>query len=202
MKIVDAKGKLCPVPLIMTKKALMEIGPNEELTVIVDNETSMKNVKRFLEDHQMKITVNERGNTWEIWVNKTGEMEASVQAEAYCTTSPQEDSSYVVAFQRDHMGDGDMELGKTLLKAFINTLPEADRRPETLIFLNAGVFMVTDSSPVLETLRKLEGAGTKIIACGTCLDFYQLKEKLAVGRISNMYEILETLSKTPKVIYP
>jgi selenium metabolism protein YedF len=109
---------------------------------------------------------------------------------------------YVVAFQRDHLGDGPEDLGKILIKAFINTLPETPVAPTALVFQNAGVLLACEGSAVLEALKKLEARGIPLLSCGTCLDYYQKKEALQVGRVSNMYEIVETLSKAGHVLYP
>ncbi len=202
MKTVDAKGKRCPLPLIMTKKALLEAGPGEDLLVLVDNETSMKNVRHFLEDHQMKVEVRQQGSVYELIVNKTGSMDATVQAEAYCQLPATPGADYAIAFQQNRMGNGDPELSELLIKAFVNTLPEADHRPSKLVFLNSGIFLALNDSPVLEALRKLEAEGVEMLSCGTCLDFYGRKAQLAVGRVSNMYDIIEVLSSSSKVIYP
>lgn len=119
------------------------------------------------------------------------------------TTTPQASNvHYVVAFQRDHLGDGPEDLGKILIKAFINTLPETPVMPAALIFQNAGVLLACEGSPVLEALKKLEALSIPVLCCGTCLDYYQKKEALSVGRISNMYEIVETLSKAGHALYP
>jgi selenium metabolism protein YedF len=100
------------------------------------------------------------------------------------------------------MGTGDDDLGKLLIKGFINTLPDIDLKPRTLVFLNAGIFLAINDSPVLDALKKLEQTGVKILVCGTCLDFFQRKQDLAVGVVSNMYDILDAMSKAEKVIYP
>lgn len=202
MKTVNAKGKLCPMPLILTKKALLEINDNENLRVLVDNETSMKNVKRFLEDHRMDVTINRQGSIFEILVNKTGNMDESVEAEAYCAVESPAGAEYVISLQKDHLGDGDPELGKILMKAFVNTLPEVGNKPGKMVFLNSGILLAVSGSPVLEALQKLEKAGMEILICGTCLDFYGKKDELAVGQVSNMYDILDSLSRASKVIYP
>jgi selenium metabolism protein YedF len=202
MKLVDAKGKLCPLPLIMTKKALLEAGENASLRILVDNETSMKNVTHFLEDHRMEVKVKKDGDVYEILVGKTGRIEESTDAAAYCASPAAEGNTYVVAVQRDRLGDGDEALGKILVKAFINTLPEIAQVPQTIVFLNAGIFLALKDSPVIESLKRLEDAGVEILACGTCLDFYQKKSELGVGKVSNMYDILDRLSKAGKVIYP
>lgn len=202
MKTIDAKGKLCPMPLIMTKKALGELTENESLEVIMDNETSVKNVTRYLEELGMKPTIEKKGSNFHVFVNKTGEFKVNVEAEAFCSTDNNPSSDYIIVFQKDKMGDGAEELGTILIKAFINTLPEMDLKPKKLIFLNSGIYLAVKDSPVLDTLKKLEQSGIEIISCGTCLDYYKKKEELGVGIVSNMYVILESLSKASKVIYP
>lgn len=202
MKTVDAKGKLCPMPLIMTKKALDEMAENESLKILIDNENSLKNVTRFLEEHNMKVQTQKNADVYELTVNKTGEIPLETNVQDYCEQMNPSDSNYVVAVQRNRLGDGDIELGEILIKAFINTLPENTIKPKTIIFLNSGIYLAIKDSPVLDALIKLQQAGVEILSCGTCLDFYHKKEELAVGRISNMYDILEKLSQTGNVLYP
>lgn len=202
MRTVDAKGELCPKPLIMTKKALGEMGDNETLEVLIDNETSMKNVTRFLTDNGFTPSVRSEGDVFHVLVNKTGEMPESAPVEDYCEIDLPQKSNYVVAFQRDKLGDGAEELGKILIKAFINTLPEATNQPKSLVFLNAGIFLALNNSPVIESLVKLENSGVKIFVCGTCLDYYGEKPNVGVGIVSNMYDILEQLSSAGSVVYP
>jgi selenium metabolism protein YedF len=202
MKTVDAKGKSCPVPLIMTKKAINETGENEDLKILIDNETSMINVTRFLEEHGMKVSVHQHGNTYELFVNKTSGIPEEVKAEEYCNSETPKKSNFVVALQRDHLGDGDNELGKILIKALINTLPDNNTLPKTVVFLNSGIFLALKDSPVLDALKVLEEVGVELLICGTCLDFYKKNEDLALGKVSNMYEILERLSTAGNVLYP
>lgn len=202
MRTIDAKGELCPKPLIMTKKALGEIGDNEPLEILIDNETSMKNVIRFLADNGFNPSVRNEGKVFHVLVSKTGEMPENAPLEDYCEINLPQKSNYVVAFQRDKLGDGADELGKILIKAFINTLPEVTNQPKSLVFLNAGIFLALKNSPVIESLVKLEKSGVKIFVCGTCLDYYGEKANIGVGIVSNMYDILEQLSNTGTVIYP
>jgi selenium metabolism protein YedF len=202
MKTVDAKGKLCPMPLIMTKKALGEIKENESLKILIDNDTSVKNVTRFLEEHGMKVHTEKKGDVSELTVNKAGNIPESTSAEEYCTVGEDGIANYIVAIQRNRLGDGAEELGTILIKGFVNTLPEVTLKPKTIVFLNSGIFLALKDSPVIESLKKLENSGVEILACGTCLDYYKKKEELGVGKISNMYDILERLSNTGNVIYP
>jgi selenium metabolism protein YedF len=202
MKTVDAKGKLCPMPLIMTKKALGEMKENESLKILIDNDTSVKNVTRFLEEHGMKVHTENKGNVFELTVNKTGNIPESAKVEDYCSVEDTNVSNYVIAIQHNRLGDGAEELGMILIKGFVNTLPEVSLKPKTIVFLNSGIFLALKDSPVIESLKKLENMGVEILACGTCLDYYKKKEELGVGKVSNMYDILERLSGAGKVIYP
>jgi selenium metabolism protein YedF len=202
MKTIDARGKSCPMPLIMTKKALGEISENETLEILIDNETSVKNVSSFLEEHSMEVLTEKKGSIFHLKVNKTGFIPEETKAEDYCETPAQVSSDYVIAIQKNKLGQGDDELGELLIKGFINTLPEIDKRPTTLVFLNSGIFLALKDSLVIDSLSKLENKGTKILVCGTCLDYYKKKEELGVGIVSNMYDILNVLSNASKVLYP
>jgi selenium metabolism protein YedF len=201
MKTIDAKGKLCPLPLIMTKKALMEIRENETLLVLMDNDISVKNVTRFLEDNGLKPKTEKKGAVYELIVNKTGNIAEHVKAEDYCTVEETKTGNYVIAVLKNRLGEGSEELGEFLIKGFINTLPEASMKPKTIVFMNGGIFLTIIGSQVLEALKKLENTGVEILVCGSCLDFFKKKDELAVGRISNMYEIIERLALAGKVIY-
>ncbi len=202
MKIVDAKGQLCPKPIIMTKKALAEIADNETLEVLIDNEISLNNVVRFLTDNGFHPEVKTEGNVFHLLVSKTGEIDKDAPAEDYCEISQPQKSNYVVSIQNNKLGFGDDKLGEILLKAFINTLPEISVQPKSIVFTNAGIFMALKDSPVIDTLVKLEKSGIKILVCGTCLDFYGKKENVGVGIISNMYDIMEELTAAGSVVYP
>jgi selenium metabolism protein YedF len=201
MKTIDAKGKQCPLPLIMTKKALNEIADNETLVVLIDNETSAKNVKRFLEENNFKVNFEELGNEFKIIVNKTSEIPESSHVEEFCEIEVPKNQNYVIAFQKNQLGEGSEELGEILIKGFINTVPEIENKPNTLIFLNSGIFLALKDSPVIESLKKLENLGIDIHVCGTCLDYFKKKNEIVVGKVSNMYDILDSLSKASKVIY-
>jgi selenium metabolism protein YedF len=98
------------------------------------------------------------------------------------------------------MGRGDDELGRILARGFFHALGEVTPRPDTIIFFNSGVKLVVQGSPVLEDLQALCGQGIEILACGTCLGHFDLKDKLVVGEVSNMYSIAEALLSAGKVV--
>ncbi len=201
MKTIDAQGKLCPVPLIMTKKALATLEEDETLKIILDNETSMHNVVHFLKEYKMQVQSEQKDGIFTLIVSKTGEIPQEAEVDKYCSIPEKDIADYVFMIKRNRMGDGAEELGEILIKACINTLPELEKKPKKIIFLNSGVFLSLQDSPVLDALKKMEALGTEILVCGTCLDYYNKKEVLGVGRVSNMYDILNSMANAAKVVF-
>lgn len=192
MKIIDAKGMLCPKPLIMTKKEI-EKKEYKEFNVIVDNETAVENLKKFAENSKYDFSYEKESDkefVVSITVNETCEL---------CENFGLEEN-IVISFSKDFMGNGSEELGRKLINGFIYTANEYEKLPKTLVFFNAGVKLTTEGSECIDDLKKLEEKGIKIISCGTCLDFYGVKEKLLVGEVSNMYNIYETLYNADRVV--
>lgn len=202
MKTVDAKGQKCPMPLILTKRALIDMAEDETLEILMDNEISVQNVSRFLTEHQMKIHTENQDGVYRLTVNKTGLITEQTRAEDYCAVPQPEPKDYMVVFSKNIQGPGADEFGARLIQLFIHTLPDIDHKPLTLVFLHTCVFLTLRDSPVVEILSGLEKKGVRILVCGTCLDYFQKKDQLAVGVVSNMYEIMDLLSRTSKVLYP
>jgi selenium metabolism protein YedF len=100
----------------------------------------------------------------------------------------------------DSLGRGDADLGQVLVRGLLHTLNEVEPLPATLVFINSGVKLVTEGSSVLDDLRALSDKGVELLACGTCLNYYALKDSVAVGQVSNMYSIAEGLLRADKVI--
>jgi len=194
-KIVDARGLPCPRPVIMTRNALQEV---EAVTTIVDNETAQRNVTRMAEKAGCTVRAEERDDGIYLHIargSKPMEETASQPASA-----PAE-GPLVLVIPGEFMGRGEHpELGQILIRGFFHTLSEVDSLPDTMIFFNSGVKLVVEESPVLEDLQGLSERGVEILACGTCLGYYGLKEKVAVGEVSNMYTIAETMLSAGKVV--
>jgi len=201
-KIVDARGELCPKPLIMTKKALKQ--NDGSFTVLLDNDVAFQNVQRFLMDNEVAYHSDETNGEFQVAVAMNGTMDLlKPQAEEYCVVS--EDTSAiknVICFKSDRMGDGPEELGEILMQAFCNTIKEVEPLPSKIICYNSGVKLIANDSPVLASLKELEQLGVSISGCGACLNYFELQDEVGVGQIGNMYDILETLSNASKVIYP
>lgn len=109
---------------------------------------------------------------------------------------------YAVVIDGDSMGRGDEQLGHILIKGFLYAIRGVERLPDTVIMYNSGAKLALEGSEALEDLRVLENAGVEIITCGTCLDFYNAKDRLAVGKVTNMYTICQKLSECSKIIKP
>ncbi len=200
MKTLDVKGMACPMPLIKTKKALQELEKDETLKVIIDNDTSVSNVLHFLNDNDIPVTQKKEGNITELTVNKTDADIDDVEVDQYCEVDLPSSGSFVLVFAKNKIGEGSDELGQMLVGGFLNTFKEMDRLPEKVLFLNSGVFLTLNDSPVLPVLKEYEKNGVELLACGTCLDFYKRTKDIAVGRVSNAYDILNATINATKVV--
>ena len=197
---VDARGHLCPKPLIMTKKSLNGLLPGQEMTILLDNETSKENVHRFLQDNGARATCTEADGLFTIRVRKTSGEMLDAEIEEHCPMPLAK--PHVIAIKNDKMGFGSEELGQILLKAFVNTIAEASPLPGAVVFYNSGIHLALEGSALINSLKELESRGVKILVCGTCLDYYGKKQQLRVGTVSNMYDILETLTTAGHVVAP
>ena len=200
MKIIDARGKLCPQPVIMTKKEA-DAGENE-ITVIVDNETAKSNVLKFGTKLNFITKAEDKGDGMYIYLNKEVCKECEViieEAHHEKIVNVKKDNKGFV-FGSDILGKGSDDLGRILMKSFIYTVSEKKPYPNFMIFLNSGVKLTVEGSESLEELKKLEEGGVKIVSCGTCLDFFEIKGKLEVGSISNMYDIVDIISESDNAV--
>jgi selenium metabolism protein YedF len=200
MKILDVKGLKCPMPLIETKKALKSLAEGELLKIVIDNDTSVKNVEHYLTDNGMKAEIKKNNGIYELITGKQGADLENTQPELYCTPANPALPSYVVLFAKDRLGEGSDELGNALVGAMLNSIKNLELRPQKMIFMNSGINLVTTGSLVLPMLKNLEEQGVEMITCGTCLDYFGKMEDLQVGRVSNMHEIMENLLSVSKII--
>lgn len=187
---VEARGLVCPAPVIETKKVLRDNASGEDVVVSVDNLIATQNLSKMAEQMKLNASVVKLSeDNYEVTISKKEEAEADAEG---CKLMMATDS-YVVAIGSSKMGDGDEELGKKLLEGFIYSLTEQDVRPDKVVFYNSGVFMSSVNEKSVEDLKKLRESGTEILSCGMCLNYYKLTEKLQVGEITNMYRITEIL---------
>lgn len=180
-----------------------KLKPGQPLTVLTDNETSFHNLMNFLNALKTHPVSEKDGTIWHIRAVKPATQEASVDPDAFCSPSPTKpEGSYVVTIKSNTMGVGNDELGKLLIRGFINAMAEMDALPSHMIFYNSGVLLTVSGTDTSESLKKLESKGVSIVVCGTCVDFFEIKNQVAVGMISNMYHILNLMKDADKVITP
>ena len=202
---IDARGKACPLPVIETKNALAAMAGPGILTVRVDNEIAVQNVLK-LSAHKNLTAVSEKLSDDDfqvrIQVGPEGLPADTAPAEAAPSCVPDGRGGAVVVVSSREMGSGDPALGAILMKSFLFALTKQDVLPAALLFYNGGAFLTCQGSESLEDLKSLEAQGVEITTCGTCLDFYGLKDKLAVGTVSNMYDIVEKQLGAALVLRP
>jgi selenium metabolism protein YedF len=196
---LDARGLLCPQPLMLAKKALEEISAGECLRVLIDNEISRDNLIRFLRDHGMTPELSVDEGVYTLDVEKVASGPSLGDAAAYCSLD-RPSAGPVVVISHNGMGSGSEELGKILLQACVNTLKEVSPLPSAILCYNAGVFAAVEGAPTVPALAELEKQGVTLLVCGTCVDYFEMKDKVAVGTISNMYDILGQLSAAARII--
>ena len=194
---IDVMGLACPLPVIQTKKALRNIEENGSVETLVDNEASMENLLKMAKEMGLKSSYDKlEDHKYRVVITK---------GEGGTTTSSNDAASnekMVIAISSDKMGEGIDELGDVLMKGFIYTLTEMDLIPSTVLFYNGGAKLTVENAPTLEDLKTLDKMGVEILTCGTCLNYYNLGDKLAVGEVSNMYTIMERLQGADKLIRP
>ena len=208
MITVNAMGDACPIPVIKTKKALQELSGSGEIEVLVDNETAVRNVTKMAENSGASVTQEKLGEGRYRVIVRVGDGSTDPGG----TPADGEDcgcggrtgvyGNTIAVISSDRMGEGNDELGHVLMKSFIFAVTQLDELPEKMVFYNGGAKLTVEDSPVLEDLKSLAEQGVEIMTCGTCLDYYGIKDKLAVGTVTNMYSIVETMQKAGRVICP
>ncbi len=199
---VNAMGDACPIPVIKAKKALQELGGAGVVEVQVDNEIAVQNVTKLGRESGGEVTSEKAGEGAYVVRIQMGEgkEEQVAQTEVSCDVTTGKNKIVVVS--SDRMGTGNDELGKVLMKGFLFAVSQLDELPQTILFYNGGATLTAEGSDSLEDLKGMEAQGVEIRTCGTCLDYYGLKEKLAVGTVTNMYSIVETMAAADVVLRP
>lgn len=190
---VDARGMQCPKPVIETKKAIEKVNEGT-ITTIVDNEIAKENVSKLAKSLRYDVSVQEVDGEYHVNIYK-GILEHDFIPKNITSTR-----DLVIVIGKDSMGEGSEELGNVLMKGYFYTLTEAKPYPKAILFINGGVRLTSEGSEVIEHIRKLESEGVEILSCGTCLDYFNLKDKLIVGGVSNMYTIVEKMNDAKNTI--
>ena len=206
---IDARGLACPQPVIMAKKAIEE---NEQITVLVDNDMAVENIRRLALKMACGFSVTEKeGGIRNISLVRTGGVDETKEGggpgaqenELSCAAvAGKETGPLVVVLSDNHMGRGDDVLGDILIRSFVHTLLQLKPLPDTVICYNSGVKLAAKDSEVLDDLQQLAKDGVDILVCGTCVNYFEISDQVAAGHISNMYDIAETMAGAGRLLRP
>ncbi len=214
---VNAIGDTCPIPVIKTKNAIKQMNGEGVVEVMVDNEIAVQNLTKMAKQKQYACRSEKlSGEEYRVVITVTkGAQEDGGQTDALAAVTfpapsetPDADACIpdgrkkkkIVVIRSGKMGEGNDELGAVLMKGFIYALTELEELPETILLYNGGAPLSCEDSDSLEDLKTLEAQGVEIMTCGTCLNYYGLTDKLAVGTVTNMYAIAEKMSEADTII--
>ena len=210
LKVVNAMGDACPIPVVKTKNAIKELIGAGMVETLVDNEIAVQNLTKMAQQKNYGVRSEKLGETQYRVIMTIGESANEAGAEAVEEETTAEETcmpdgrkgNKVVVISSSYMGTGDDELGAVLMKGFIYALSQQDELPKTILFYNSGAKLACEMSPTLEDLMSLEANGVEILTCGTCLNHYGLTEKLKVGGVTNMYVITEKMMQADLIVKP
>lgn len=202
MMQINAMGDACPLPVVKTLKAIQELQGAGEIEVLVDNEIAVQNLTKMAKEKQCAVESCklEDGKYQVLITVEGGENRNTEETPVVCT--PDAGKNTVVVIASEKMGEGDETLGRLLMKGFLYALTQQEELPSTILFYNGGAKLTCEDAPTLEDLRALEAQGVEILTCGTCLNHYGLSEKLQVGSVTNMYVIVEKMTKASRLVKP
>ena len=218
MIVIDAFGETCPKPVIRAMKALAESGADGSVRVLVDNTVAVENLKRLAASKQGSAEVAEVEGGWAVTVsgvpaelagNPQGTDAALAEAGIACPVPGDGDAAAPAPAARRQVtvfvgsstfGQGAEELGRILIKGLVYAFSQADEVPHRIVFFNDGARLTCEGSETLDDIRELERRGCEVLTCGTCLDFHGIKDRLAVGGVTNLYAISEIALGPDKVV--
>lgn len=209
---IDAKGKQCPLPVIEAKNAISGMTEAGIVEVTVDNEIAVQNLTKMANHKGLKAKSEKKSDQeYTVWMEvteefvknniKDGNVSSTPVTEENCLPDIRKNKT-VVVLGADHMGEGDEKLGKMLMKGFVYALTQLEKLPQTILLYNSGAYLSCEGSDSVEDLKSMEAQGVEVMTCGTCLNHYGLTEKLAVGSVTNMYVIAQTMMEADHIVKP
>ena len=200
--VVNCMGDQCPIPVVKTMKALAAMTEPGTLEIHVDYEVPVQNLSRFAADRKLPVTAEKLDDKHYVVRMEVTEPKAAAAKQETPGCIPDLRGDTVIAMASECMGNGDDQLGATLMKDFIYAVSQQEELPSAMLFYNSGAKLTAEGAVTVEDLKILEAQGVEILTCGTCANFFGLEGKQAVGSITNMYVIVEKLTAASKVIRP
>ena len=205
MITVNAIGDACPIPVVKTLNAMKTLQGPDVIETLVDNEIAVQNLTRMASQKGCTVKSEKLGEKEYKVTITVGDVSVAQNVDAenvLCILPSDRKKNTVVVISSKAMGHGGDELGTALMKGFIYALSQQEDIPSTILFYNGGASITCEDSVSLEDLKSMEAQGVEILTCGTCLNFYGLTEKLAVGSVTNMYTIVEKMNGADLIIKP
>lgn len=214
IKVVNAMGDACPIPVVKTKNAIKELNGQGVVETLVDNEIAVQNLTKMANQKNYGVRSERLAENQYRVIMTIGESKASHESTIDAVAEDMNDDdntmcmpdgrkrNVVVVIASSNMGEGDDALGTVLMKGFIYALSQQDELPSTILFYNGGAKLTCEDAPTLEDLKSLEAQGVEILTCGTCLNHYGLTDKLQVGGVTNMYVIAEKMMQASLIVKP
>ena len=197
MKQLDARGKMCPIPVVMVKKEIDQGAT--EIEIVVDNDTSPTNLSRFANSAGFNASVTEKNGIFTVSLAKRkATLEPTAAGKLEIPAQPS--GEWVLFIGNGSIGQESLELGENLLTMFFYTLTQSDHLPTSILFMNGGVKSATQNAQIIQHLEVLSEKGCEILICGTCLNYFELSDQIKIGKVSNMYEIATRMFNGSKVI--
>lgn len=198
---LDCRGLECPAPVLQVRNVLEKEAP-ASIVVLVDNEAARQNVSRFLEHQSYQVCSEPQGDEFRV-VGTRGEGAGDSDAEAALPTAKKREpgaKKIMVLITGIHMGHGDDGLGDMLMFNFIKTLKEMGPDLWRVAFVNSGVSFTAEGSEAVPFLRELVAEGVQVLACGACLAYFHILDKMQVGEVTNMLEIVTGMKEADSVV--
>jgi selenium metabolism protein YedF len=197
--LIDARGKACPMPVMMTEEALAKVAEGI-IEVLVDNEASALNVSGYAAQNSMFAETSREGKDWKVKVVKGYACKPNAECGMPNVESKSQKKTLMLIIGTDSLGK-DEELGKKLVKGFFDTMKVYKQLPHTIFFLNAGVKLTTVNAETVAVLKEIAALGVEIYSCGTCLKHYDLESELKVGNRGTTNHIVEGMQDFDKVVW-
>ncbi len=197
-KTIDACGLTCPAPVLLVKDAVEQTN-EQELTVLVDNAASLENVSRFLGSRGYSVTDSREAGIFRLEAQQDPKAKKTGTVPAKDTVQ-ETGQKILILVTSNCLGSGDDVLGEKLMINYLKTIKEMVPNIWQLIFVNGGVKLTTESSPILPELKEYEESGVTVLACGTCLEHFNLTALKKVGGMTNMLDIVTATQLADKVI--
>ena len=199
MIYIDALGQPCPIPVVKAKRALQEFPKGGEVQIAVDNPIACENLAKMAAGFGYGYSMERKGDS-RFLVTLTSDDGVTAEAPLCCVPAVSSGEDLVVSIGQNTMGKGSDELGAILIKGFVFSLTQLTPPPKAVLLFNSGIHLAVEGANTVEDLRTLSDLGTLIRICGTCADYYNVTDSLAVGEVTNMYGIVETLAAATSVI--